>query len=66
MSCALGMLGFFVMVLFALMMGIIYWEILEMVLGTYGTEILLLYLVSVIVQAIKMLLNISDYIKIWK
>ncbi|KAM9457742.1 uncharacterized protein Hap1MRO34_018886 isoform 2-T2 [Clarias gariepinus] len=47
-SCALGMLGFFVMVLFALMMGIIYWEILEMVLGTYGTEILLLYLAPLI------------------
>ncbi|KAF5903236.1 sarcalumenin-like isoform X1, partial [Clarias magur] len=46
-SCALGLLGFFVMVLFALMVGILYWEMLEMILGTYGTEILLLYLDSI-------------------
>ncbi|XP_053095428.1 uncharacterized protein LOC113528207 isoform X2 [Pangasianodon hypophthalmus] len=44
LSCGLGMLGFSVLLLFTLMLGILYPEVLELALGAYGTETLLLYL----------------------
>lgn len=45
----MGLLGFGVMLLSAVMLGNINSEVFELVLGTDGTEILLLYVVSVIV-----------------
>lgn len=46
MSCALGLLGFSVLLLFMLTLGILYRDLLELALGIYGAETLLLYLVS--------------------
>lgn len=46
MSCSLGLLGFSIHMLFILVLGILYRDLLEQALGIYGVETLLIYLVS--------------------
>ncbi|KAK3553182.1 hypothetical protein QTP86_031758, partial [Hemibagrus guttatus] len=44
LSCALGLLGFSILLLFILTLGILHRDLLELALGIYGAETLLLYL----------------------
>ncbi|XP_060749057.1 uncharacterized protein LOC132861515 [Tachysurus vachellii] len=47
LSCSLGLLGFSIQMLFILMLGILYRDLLEQALGIYGVETLLIYLAPV-------------------
>ncbi|XP_058261910.1 uncharacterized protein LOC131363417 isoform X1 [Hemibagrus wyckioides] len=47
LSYALGLLGFSILLLFMLTLGILYRDLLELALGIYGAETLLLYLTPV-------------------